>query len=96
MIITTAGMDLTYPCYTQEYELCSRILDPDCDVENDEYLVDIYELDQEDYATNQQLENEDAWWKANPIRMSYAKGREKIRGEWEIAKQIPEKMIAVS
>jgi len=94
MIITTAGMDLTYPCYTQEYELCSRILDPDCDVENDEYLVDIYELDQEDYATNQQLENEDAWWKANPIRMSYAKGREKIRGEWEIAKQIPEKMIA--
>lgn len=94
MIITTAGMDLTYPCYTQEYELCSRILDPDCDVENDEYLVDIYELDQEDYATNQQLENENAWWKANPIRMSYAKGREKIRGEWKIAKQIPEKMIA--
>lgn len=25
MIITTAGMDLTYPCYTQEYTYCSKI-----------------------------------------------------------------------
>lgn len=27
MIITTAGMDLTYPCYTQEYDYCSKVLD---------------------------------------------------------------------
>ena len=36
MIITTAGVDLTYPCYTQEYVYCSKILDPDIDsVENE-------------------------------------------------------------
>ena len=45
MIITTAGDDLTYPCYTQEYAYCSKILDPDIDsVENEEYFVDILEL----------------------------------------------------
>ncbi|MFR2212942.1 MAG: terminase large subunit domain-containing protein [Ruminococcus sp.] len=49
MIITTAGMDLTYPCYVQEYQYCSKILDPDVDVENEEYLVDICEVDPEDY-----------------------------------------------
>ena len=49
MIITTAGMDLTYPCYVTEYTYCSKILDPDSDVENEEYLVDICELDPEDY-----------------------------------------------
>mgnify|MGYP000686002971 CR=1 FL=1 len=48
MIITTAGMDLTYPCYVQEYQYCSKILDPDVDVENEEYLVDICEVDPED------------------------------------------------
>ena len=35
MIITTAGMDLTYPCYTQEYDYCSKVLDSNIDVEND-------------------------------------------------------------
>lgn len=37
MIITTAGMDLTYPCYVTEYQYCSKVLDPNTDVENDEY-----------------------------------------------------------
>lgn len=27
MIITTAGMDLTYPCYVTEYQYCSKVLD---------------------------------------------------------------------
>lgn len=94
MIITTAGIDLTYPCYTQEYELCSRILDPGVDLDNDEYLIDILELDPEDYANPLNLENERLWYKANPIRMTYQEGVEKIRGEWEIAKQLPEKMTA--
>lgn len=48
MIITTAGKDLTYPCYTEEYEYCSKILNPDVDVENDEYFVDICEADESD------------------------------------------------
>lgn len=89
MIITTAGMDLTYPCYTQEYDYCSKVLDSNIDVENDTYLIDIMEIDPGD--DNGDEEN---WKKANPIRMSYSAGREKIRGDYEIAKVIPEKMIA--
>lgn len=94
MIITTAGRDLTYPCYVTEYSYCSKILDPDVDVENEEYLVDICELDPEDYADFSRLEDERLWEKANPIRMSYEEGREKIRGEYAIAKEIPEHMTS--
>lgn len=89
MIITTAGMDLTYPCYTQEYDYCSKVLDSNIDVENDAYLIDIMEIDAGD-----DISDEKNWKKANPIRMSYSAGREKIRGDYEIAKVIPEKMIA--
>ena len=91
-IITTAGVDLNYPCYVQEYQYCSRILDPDSDVEDDAYFVDICELDPEDYENLDNLDNEELWWKANPIRMSYPEGRQKIREEWAIAKEVPEKM----
>lgn len=87
MIITTAGVDLTYPCYTQEYSYCSSVLNPNVDVYNDEYFIDIYELDLGDDVEDPKL-----WHKANPIRMSYKEGIEKIKGEYEIAKNIPEKM----
>lgn len=94
MIITTAGMDLTYPCYVQEYAYCSKILNPSVDVKNEEYFIDILELDKEDYEDISKIENERLWQKANPIRMSFEKGREKIRKDYEIARQIPEKMTA--
>lgn len=96
MIITTAGMDLTYPCYKQEYTYCSKILNPDIDaIENDEYLIDICEVDEEDYKDDlSKLDDEEIWKKANPIRMYYPEGVEKIRGEYKIASEIPEKMIA--
>ena len=86
MIITTAGMDLTFPCYVTEYTYCSRILDPASDVENEEYLVDICELDKEDYENIENLENRELWKKANPIRMTYQEGIEKIEGEYRIAR----------
>lgn len=94
MIITTAGMDLTFPCYVQEYAFCSRLLDPNVDVENDAYFVDILELDQQDYENLDNISNERLWWKANPIRMSYENGRQKIRDAYKVAKEIPEKMTA--
>ncbi len=94
MIITTAGVDLTYPCYVTEYTYCSMVLNPDSDVENDRYLIDICELDAEDYADISNLGNEKLWLKANPIRMTYEQGIEKIRGEYKIAKEIPEHMTA--
>ena len=65
------------------------MLDSNIDVENDTYLIDIMEIDQGD-----DIGDEENWKKANPIRMSYPAGREKIRGDYEIAKVIPEKMIA--
>ncbi len=95
MIITTAGMDLTYPCYVAEYTYCSKILDPDvAEVENDEYLIDICELDPEDYKNIEDVGKEENWIKANPIRATYPEGMEKLRGEYKIAKEIPEKMTA--
>ena len=94
MIITTAGMDLTFPCYVQEYSYCSDVLNPDVDIQNDEYLIDILELDPEDYKDLSNIADEELWFKANPIRMTYKDGQEKIRGDYEVAKQIPEKMIA--
>ncbi|MGN0108228.1 MAG: terminase large subunit [Hominilimicola sp.] len=89
MIITTAGMDLTYPCYTQEYEYCSNILNPNVDIENDEYFVDICEVDKGD-----DIDNSEIWKKANPLRMTYQNGIDKIKGEYKIAKDIPEKLPA--
>lgn len=92
MIITTAGRDLTYPCYVQEYKYCSDVLNPDTDAENDEYLIDICELDPEDYANLEDVGDESKWIKANPIRMTYQEGIEKIRGDYIVAKSMPEKM----
>ncbi len=94
MIITTAGMDLTYPCYVTEYTYCSKLLDPDNDVTNEEYLVDICEMDPEDYEDLDRLDDERLWEKANPVRMTYEEGKDKIRGEYKIAKEIPEHMTA--
>lgn len=90
MIITTAGVDLSYPCYTQEYEYCSNLLNPDNDsVEDDEYFADILEADPgDDYG------KVETWLKANPIRASYKEGLEKLEGDYKIALNIPEKMIA--
>ena len=88
-IITTAGKDLTYPCFTQEYDYCAKLLDPDVDVFNDEYFVDICEADPGD-----DIGAEDTWKKANPIRAYFPEGLQKIREDYEVARQIPEKLIA--
>lgn len=92
MIITTAGRDLNCPCYIQEYKYCADVLNPDIDTENDEYLIDICELDPEDYANLEDVGDESRWIKANPIRMTYSEGIEKIRGDYVVAKSMPEKM----
>ncbi len=88
-IITTAGKDLTYPCFTQEYDYCSKLLNPNVDVANEEYFVDICEADPGD-----DVADEGTWKKANPIRAYYPEGLQKIREDYEVAKEIPEKMIA--
>jgi phage terminase large subunit-like protein len=68
------------------------VLNPDVPVENEEYLIDICELDPEDYENIEDVAREENWLKANPIRMTYPEGVEKIRGEYKIAQEIPEHM----
>lgn len=93
MIITTAGVDLTYPCYVTEYNFCSKLLDPNVkEVENDSYFADICELDPEDYADIRNVGKEENWIKANPIRATYPEGMRKLREEYAIAREIPEHM----
>lgn len=93
-IITTAGIDLTCPCFTAEYSLAKKILDPGTDTEDDEYFVDILELDPEDYANIENISDRRLWWKANPIRMSYQKGRESIELAYKTATEQPEHMTS--
>lgn len=89
MIITTAGKDLNVPCHTQEYKYCSQILNPDMDsVENDTYYTDILEIDEGDDEND--IKN---WYKANPIRMTYEDGQNKIKQAFQVAKDVPEKMV---
>lgn len=86
--ITTAGFDLTSFCFTQEYKYCASILNPDVDVGNDRYHIDILEIEEKDELTLDNIV------KANPILSTYEIGIESILQSLQEAKDIPEKMIA--
>jgi phage terminase large subunit-like protein len=86
VIITTAGFDLSRPCFT-EYEYVSRILDPDDETENDEYFGVICELDPDD-----DVKDKSNWLKPNPILATYDAGIEYLEGELRTALDVPEKM----
>lgn len=88
-IITTAGVDLNVPCYTQEYQYCSDVLNPYTDTANEEYFIDICEADE-----NDKVDDLNTWRKANPIRAYYQEGIEKLNSDLKIAKDIPEKLIS--
>lgn len=85
-VITTAGFDLSRPCY-KEYEYVSKILDPSVDIDNEEYFVMICELDKED-----SIKDENVWIKANPIVATYEEGLNYLRGELKSALDAPEKL----
>ena len=85
-VITTAGFDLTRPCY-KEYEYVSKILDPSIDIDNEEYFAIICELDKED-----SIKDENVWVKANPIVATYEEGINYLRGELKAALDAPEKL----
>lgn len=91
MIITTAGIDLNVPCYTDEYAYCSDILNPDKpDIVNDEYFVDIFEAEPGIMLTDETYD--ELVEMSNPIRASYPEGRKKIHDDYVVAKQVPSKM----
>lgn len=85
MIITTAGLNLNSPCYTQEFKYCCEILENISD--NDLYFVDILDIDVGDDILDAKI-----WEKANPIRYSYEKGKKDLEAFFDIAKATPEKM----
>ena len=87
-IITTAGFDLNCPCYQQEYKYCENILNPDTDISNDKYWIDICEMDKGDELTFDNI------MKANPILSTYELGRETIKDSFKEAIDVPEKMTA--
>jgi phage terminase large subunit-like protein len=86
VIITTAGFNLSSPCFT-EYQYVSSILDDNSPVENDEYFVMICELDKDD-----DIKDERNWIKANPIVATYEEGLNFLRSELKTALDVPEKM----
>lgn len=93
MIITTAGLDLNVPCYQQEYQYVSGLLNPDKpDIENDEYFGDIFEAEQDIPLNDDTLELLAKM--ANPVRAYYPEGMRKIYDDYIIAKQMPEKMTS--
>ena len=85
-VITTAGFDLSRPCFV-EYQYVSRILNPDDDTENDDYFGIICELDPGD-----DIKDESNWIKANPIVATYEEGLASIRSDLKTALDVPEKM----
>lgn len=85
-IITTAGFDLSRPCF-KEYEYVKRILDPNDDTENDDYYVMICQLDKDD-----DIKDESNWIKANPIVATYQEGIDSLRSDLTAALGAPEKM----
>ena len=92
-IITTAGFELNNPCYRVEYDLVSKILNPDVPVELDSYFVMINELEKDmDGNLIDDIKDEKAWIKANPIVCSYAEGVDYLRKKLKEALEAPEKM----
>lgn len=106
VIITTAGAELNNPCYTVEYDLISKIINPDIPINIESYFVMVNELDINDTGENIQIgdrvippgeliddiTDEKVWIKANPIACSYPEGIDKIRKRLEKALVAPEKM----
>jgi len=92
-IITTAGFELNNPCYKDEYQYVSNILNPDSVVENDRYLAMINELDMDEEGNLiDEIKDEKSWIKSNPILAKTDVGKESIRDELLVAQDKPEKM----
>lgn len=88
IVITTAGFDLSVPCYS-DYQYYSRVLNTDDDAENDEIFICIMELDEGD-----DVKDESNFIKANPIVATYESGMESLRSELKLALEQPERMRA--
>lgn len=92
-IITTAGFELNNPCYTIEYNLVYRILNPNIDFDLDNYFAMVNELDKDqDGELLDSIHDEEVWKKCNPIICSYPEGIKYIRDKYKESIGVPEKM----
>jgi phage terminase large subunit-like protein len=87
MIITTAGFDLNGPCYRVEYDLVTKILDPNNPTCPENYFAMVNELDK-----NDDINDSSVWEKANPILCSYQEGIDYLQNEYVVSKDAPEKL----
>ena len=87
VVITTAGFNMSAPCYRM-YQYVSKIIDPNVDsVNNESYFVLICELEKDD-----DIKDENNWIKANPIVATTKNGMNGIREDLNIALDAPENM----
>ncbi len=93
ILISTAGFNLNHPCYSVEYQLISKILDPNIPVEIDNYFVMVNELDHDENGEIiDDIQDHKVWIKANPITASYPEGIKKLQERLQEALEAPEKM----
>lgn len=86
-IITTAGRKIFCPC-KEEYEYCSKILNPYVPINDDEYFVIISEIDDKDDPYD--FIN---LCKANPVVSTYDVGIDNLLKKLETAKERADKRI---
>ena len=87
VVITTAGFNMSAPCYRM-YQYVSKIIDPNVEsVNNESYFVLICELEKDD-----DIKDENNWIKANPIVATTKNGMNGIREDLSIALDAPENM----
>lgn len=84
-IITTAGFDLSAPCYKDEYTYLVKVLEGT--LSNEQYFAYIAQLDKDD-----NYKDESVWIKANPLVAETEEGMAYLRSELQIALDVPGKM----
>ena len=85
-LITTAGRDLNSYCFRVEYPYAKKILLGE--VVDDSQFCDILEIDDED-----DVEDRNNWYKANPCRFTYPQGIDQAEEEYRKAKENPATMV---
>ncbi|XAO13695.1 terminase large subunit [Terrisporobacter phage TPELB_ph1] len=86
-IITTAGRKIFCPC-KEEYDYCSKIINPHIPIYDDEYFVIIAEIDDKDDPFD--FAN---LCKANPVVSTYDVGIKNLKEKLQIAKDRADKRI---
>lgn len=83
LVITTAGFSLSSPCKVED-EYAEKVIEGT--LQNDNYFAIIAQLDDET-----EIHDQTCWAKANPLLAATDSGMEYLRGEYTMARDVPEK-----